>query len=236
MSIVAITGASRGIGLEFLRQLIASDEATKVIALVRNPDDAAQLQEEIKRHPGRVLAVKLDVTNEESVKSAAKEVEKLSPEGIDILINNAGAYLEPKGSSPINTSAKDILASYATNTIGPFLTIQNFFPQLLKRQKRTVVNITSAMGSIAWSKPNSIAYRSSKAALNSVVSILAQELGPQGATLVLFHPGWVQTDMGGSNADLTVSTSVSSILKVVHGLKHEDNGKFFNYDGTTIPW
>jgi NAD(P)-dependent dehydrogenase (short-subunit alcohol dehydrogenase family) len=126
---------------------------------------------------------------------------------------------------------------FATNTVGPLRVTAALLANLRAGERRLVANITSRMGSIADNTSGgSYAYRSSKAALNMANRSMAHELGADGILCVVFHPGWVQTDMGGANAPLSVEDSVRGLLEVMDGLTTADNGRFLNYSGEEIPW
>ncbi|KAK9719116.1 hypothetical protein K7432_004981 [Basidiobolus ranarum] len=235
MSTYVVTGASRGLGLEYVRQILQKNGA-RVFACCRNPSSAAQL-DELKRTSGNRLSIhKLDVTDEKSVKTSVDEISKLADEGIDVLINNAGALISTDGLTKIKKT--ELESMFATNVSGPVIVAQEFIPLLERGKKKQIINISSDLGSIGCNTnvPFTMGYGVSKAALNMVTACLAKELGEKNFTVISLHPGWVQTDMGGENADITTEQSIAGMLKVVDGLSNPDNGKFFSYDGSAMPW
>lgn len=231
-----ITGANRGIGLEFVRQLAAAGEI--VIATVRNPEQADALQA-IKADFPNVSIVTLDLEDHASIKSLAAS---LADVPIDVLVNNAGLY----GGSWDNASHRQSATSmdYAlweqimrVNVMAPYAVIQCLLPNLTRGARKLVVNMSSDLGSITNNlQGQSYAYRSSKAALNMVTKGLAAELGADDITLIAMAPGWTQTDLGGQNAQWPVADSVANQLRVIGGISGADNGRFINLLGKTVPW
>ena len=221
MPTVLITGASRGLGREFARQFAAQN--WRVIATCRNPA-AADLEGEVHA---------LDVTDDHCVRSLA---DTLVGEPIDLLLNNAGVY-GPRDSDfgRIDYDAWDEVLRI--NAMAPIRVAEAFAGHVLRSELKQMVFISSVMGSIAeTSVGNGFIYRSSKSCLNMAVNILANQLRPSGATCVLFHPGWVRTDMGGPSAAIDPTESVSGMMSVIKRLKPEDSGRFMNYDGFDFPW
>ncbi len=182
---VLITGANRGLGLEFARQYAAA--GWTVIATARNPESASEL------NALGVRVLQLDVIDQESVDGVAREL-KGAP--IDLLINNAGIF--PRSGSLAETDFEDVARTYEVNTIGPMRVTRALLPNLRSGEMKTVVSITSGLGSIADNTGGRFyGYRESKAALNMFTRSLAAELRDDGFTCVVISPGWVQTDMGG---------------------------------------
>ncbi|MCZ6834161.1 MAG: SDR family oxidoreductase [Planctomycetota bacterium] len=218
---IIVTGANRGLGLELTRQL--SRTGHEVIATVRKVDEAdhlADLAHEIHE---------LEVTRPESVAAFAASI-KGRP--IDVLINNAalGGVLEQH-------DLEKMLDYFNVNALGPLRLVRAVLPNLRAGQRKLIVNISSKMGSIeANQSGGSYGYRASKAALNMITKNLALELEGDGFTSVVIHPGWVKTDMGGPNAQITVEESVASVLGVIGQLSEKDNGSFLDLDGTMLPW
>src|SRR5262245_39652977 len=226
MPTVLITGASRGIGLEFVRQYAA--DGWRVHAACRNPGKAAALKD-IK---GDVRVHALDVTDEGQIAALAKS---LAGEPIDILINNAGIY--GTRDSFGKTDVDGWMSTLRTNTIAPVRVAEAFVGHLERGQRKLIVNITSRMGSIAENTSGaSYAYRSSKAALNMAAKSLSIDLRGRGITVVVFHPGWVQTDMGGSGAPVKPADSVNGMREKIASLTAADTGGFFNFSGQPIAW
>lgn len=221
MPTVLITGASRGLGREFARQFSALN--WRVIATCRNPA-ASDVEGEVHA---------MDVTDGHSVQALA---DTLAGESIDLLLNNAGVY-GPRDSDfgRIDYDAWDEVLRI--NALAPIRVAEAFADHVLRSELKQMVFISSMMGSIAQtSVGDGFIYRSSKTCLNMAVNILANQLRPNGATCVLFHPGWVRTDMGGPSAAIDPTVSVSGMMNVIKRLKPEDSGRFINYDGFDFPW
>ena len=224
MTTIMITGASRGLGLEFARQFYS--EECKVIATCRNPKKANELNS-----IGDIDVHSLDVTDDKSVANLA---DKLRGENIDILINNAGVIGQRDGFGRLDY---DIWAeTMDTNVFGPMRVAEAFRDNVMNSEKKQMIFITSRMGSITEAVPNAYVYRSSKAALNMAVKCLSVELEQQGLIAVLFHPGHVQTDMGGQAAPVTPRKSIEGMKNQIVALTRDDNGRFLSYDGHQIPW
>jgi NAD(P)-dependent dehydrogenase (short-subunit alcohol dehydrogenase family) len=230
MPTVLITGAGRGIGLEFARRYAA--DGWRVVACTRSPEAASAF----RGLAGDIRPAVLDVTSDASAEALAAS---LRGEPVDVLVNNAGlARRGPRrgssGHADVDTAEfADILA---VNAIGPFRVTRALLPNLALGSRKLVATVSSRMGSIALNSGGSYAYRASKAAANMVNSCFALELGPQGYVFVVLHPGWVRTDMGGSGADISVEESVAGMRRVLDGVGPADNGAFVNYDGQRFPW
>lgn len=226
MPSVLITGANRGIGLEFVKSFAA--DGWRVHACSRNVEKS----KEVRGLGGDIVCHKLDVTNGLKVASLARE---LAEQPIDLLINNAGIYGPRTGFG--ETDYDEWLNVLQVNTLAPLRMVERFAGLLEQSEAKTVINISSIMGSIGNnSSGGSYIYRSSKAALNMITKTLSNDLAERGFTVVSFHPGWVQTGMGGEGADIAPTEAVAGMRKVIAGLTTSDNGKFFNYDGTPLPW
>jgi len=221
---VLITGANRGIGLEYARQFAA--KGYNVIGTARDPAAATELRAIIERIEA------LDVADAASVAALAKRLDGMA---IDILINNAGV-----GGRDDNDLAsidfEQMQNTFAVNAFGPLRVIQSLMPNLRLGQRKLVIGMSSQLGSIERSNGGMYAYRASKTALNQFNKILASELGPQGFVFTVLHPGWVQTEMGGANATLPPQESVRGLVGVIEKLGPDDNGRFYDYRGKTIPW
>jgi NAD(P)-dependent dehydrogenase (short-subunit alcohol dehydrogenase family) len=228
---VLVTGANRGLGLEFVRQYAADD--CRVFAGCRDPASARELQQLAAESGGRIALIALDVSDLGSVSAAAQS---LGGTPIDLLINNAGVG-SPRGQK---LGALDY-AAWArvldVNTLGPMRVTEAFLDHIAAGGGKKVVTITSGMGSIADNgSGGSYAYRSSKAAVNMVVKSLSLDLAPRGITCIVMNPGWVRTDMGGPGGKISPEESISGMRRVIAKLKPADTGKFFNYDGGSYPW
>lgn len=221
MSTILITGANRGLGLEFVKEYLK--DSWKVIACCRHPDKATELQ---KISHENLQIEKLDVTNQQSIQDLAK---KLKNQAIDILLNNAGIY--PKG-----TSEEEWIATFKTNTFAPFFMVQAFQEHVAASKLKIIADMSSLMGSIQDASGGSYVYRASKAALNCITKNLAVDLQSKQITVVSLSPGWVATDMGGPNANLTPEKSISGLKKVLSTLTLKDSGSFIHYDESKLPW
>ena len=232
MHSVLVTGSNRGLGLEWARQY--AGEGWRVYATCRRPDEAEALQTLADAHP-EVSIHRLDVTDREQVEDMAAV---LAGQPLDLLINNAGIYLERWGRDTLGQiDYDDWLTTLAVNTLGAFRVTEALLPSLEQGRKRLVVNISSHMGSIAdINAPNDYAYRSSKAALNAASRGLSFELATLNIGLLLLHPGWVRTRMGGREAPLSPEESVAGMRAVVARFDPSMSGKFYRYDGQAMPW
>ncbi len=222
---VLVTGANRGLGLEFAKQYHAA--GWEVVGTARDPDAAADL----KALGVRVEA--LDVANGASVAALAQ---RLKDQPIDLLINNAGVGItEMKPLQEVNLDEYEHVIQ--VNAIGPVRVTQALLPNLRAGTGRQVVAISSSLGSITNNTSGGFwAYRESKAALDMFMRSLAVELQSEGFICIAMSPGWVKTDMGGPNADLTPEQSIAGMRKVLDGLRPEDTGRFFKHDGSTVAW
>ena len=227
MPTVMITGASRGLGLEFTRQYAA--QGWRVIATCRAPADAGALAE-VK---GTVEVHPLDVSDDAAIESLAGA---LDGQAIDLLVNNAGIY-GPR-TSDLGTIGYHAWGEVMrVNIMGPLKVAELFTEHVARSGLKLMVAISSRMGSIAANHGGgSYIYRSSKAALNAVMKSLSVDLGARGIAVVVFHPGWVATDMGGADASLDAPESVAGMVKAIATLGPGDGGRFINHDGTEVPW
>jgi len=221
---VLITGANRGLGLEFAKQYAAA--GWHVIGTARTPSEADELNEldvEVRQ---------LDVADPDSIARLSKE---LGDRPIDVLINNAGIF--PRVSTLDEIDFSDVERTYAVNTIGPMRVTRALLPNLERGATRQIVSITSGLGSIENNTSGRYyGYRESKAALNMFTRTLAVELADEGFTCIVMSPGWVQTDMGGPNANLTPEQSITGMRSVIAKLTPADTGTYWNHDGTKLPW
>jgi len=230
MKTVFITGASRGLGLEFCRQYLAAGH--RVFATARNPEASAGLQTLQQQYGDNLLVHALDVTDAASRKAVAAAV---GDKVIHLLINNAGYYgkSDPLGKLDEAEWAK----VFHINCIAPTKMVETLRSNLVNAGNATIAMLSSKMGSVGDNTSGgSYVYRSSKAALNAVTKSLAIDLASEQIKVVALHPGWVQTDMGGPNALIDVTTSVNGLRRVIDGLKMAQSGDFFAYDGTLVPW
>ncbi|GAA6042187.1 hypothetical protein JCM8097_005004 [Rhodosporidiobolus ruineniae] len=238
-----VTGASRSLGLGYTRALLAHSPSTRVVAAVRNPSTADQLQalaaEEANK--GRVYILKLDVEDRDGCFAAAKELERsgfLAGKGLDALVNNAGVSLENQ-LKPSEVTPEALLANLSPNLFGPINCTAAFLPLLRQGRSKQIITVSSVCGSVErfGGLTNRAAYSASKTAANMWTRKLAVELEPEGFTTVMFHPGYVKTDINSGGGDITTKEAVELALKnVFHRLTPADNGSFLSYDGEVMPW
>jgi NAD(P)-dependent dehydrogenase (short-subunit alcohol dehydrogenase family) len=232
MTQVLVTGANRGLGLEFTRQLLA--RGARVIAACRHPGRANELTGLAAAHPGHLHVLPLDVSKPASIAELAREAAMVC-DGLDLLINNAGMLVA--GERFGSLTAEPLQQSFCSNAVGPLLLTQALAPLLAARPGARVVNISSVMGSIgATHEFRSPGYGMSKAALNMATVQLAHALAPQETRVIALHPGWVRTDMGGSQASQVAGDSVRGMLEVIDAITPERSGRFFDWRGESVPW
>jgi NAD(P)-dependent dehydrogenase (short-subunit alcohol dehydrogenase family) len=224
MPTVFITGAGRGIGLEFARQYAA--EGWRVIATVRDASKAMDLKDAAPK----VELHTLDVTDQKALGALGR---KLASGVIDVAIANAGVALA-RSMTPQAIDEAAWLQTFRVNTIAPLALAGALLEPVKRGGGKRMIAISSRMGSIAENSGGSYAYRSSKAALNMVWRGLAVE--HRDLIAVVLHPGWVRTDMGGSSAPVIPKNSVTGMRRVIERLTARDSGKFFDFEGTEIPW
>lgn len=232
MKTILITGANRGIGLEFSRQYMMA--GWQVFACCRHPDAADALNDLAAQNPGKITVHALDVAKHEQIEQLSAA---LSHQPIDVLINNAGIYPTSRRDNFGKTDYDAWSSAFRVNTMAPLKMAESFIAQITKSDLKTIVTITSKMGSIADNqRGGSYVYRSSKSAVNIVVKSLAIDLKSAGITAILLHPGWVRTDMGGPNGLISTEQSVTGMRQVISNLKQADSGKFYAFDGQIVPW
>ncbi|MGR9085483.1 MAG: SDR family oxidoreductase [Gammaproteobacteria bacterium] len=227
MATVLITGANRGLGLEFCKQYAA--DGWKVLACCRDPDAARALLDE-----PRVELLKLDVSDFARIEFLA---EHLQGTAIDVLINNAGVYGDKAHQGFGRLDYDAWMKTLVINTQAPVKMAEAFLPNLKRSDRKLIVSITSQMGSIADNgSGGSIVYRTSKAALNAAMKSLSIDLESEGVGVLIVHPGWVKTDMGGPNALISAATSVAGMRQIIDRFTPELSGCFLKYDGSVLPW
>lgn len=232
MKTTLITGANRGIGLEFSRQFAA--DGWCVLACSRHPEKSDSLNKLAAKYPEQITVHALDVADHAQIKRLALA---LANKSIDLLLNNAGVYPDSKGCSFGDTDYEAWAYAFLVNTMAPLKMAESFAPQITRSSQKIIVTITSTMGSVADnSRGGSYIYRSSKSAVNMVVKSLAIDLRSIGIIAVLLHPGWVRTDMGGPSGLISTEQSVSGMRNVISQFGPSDSGKFIAYDGQIIPW
>ena len=228
MPTVMITGTNRGIGLELARQY--AHHGWTVIATCRNtisPGPIATIE-------GDVRVYGLDVADFHAVERLAED---LADTKIDLLINNAGVYGD-RNTGHQNIDIADWEKSFRVNTMAPLMVASAFLGHVSRDGGGKIATVSSVLASIAESSPNSAsyAYRTSKAAVNMAMHVFAEEVRPENVAVILLHPGWVQTDMGGPSAAIDAQTSAEGIRKVLDGAGMAESGRLFAYDGREIPW
>jgi len=227
---ILITGTNRGIGLEFVKHYIKNNE--KVIATCRNRNSAKDLLE-LENTTNNLSLVELDVSNPNSINNFTSKIAGLP---IDTFISNAGVS-GPKNIEFGNFDAKEWLDVFNINTIAPLLITQKILKNLRLGKDKKLAFISSKVGSIEDNTSGGMyIYRTSKTALNQVIKSLSIDFKEDNFIVVALHPGWVQTDMGGPNALIDTKTSVKGLIEVIDNLTPKNSGKFYNYDGSPIPW
>ncbi|PSV38063.1 SDR family oxidoreductase [Photobacterium sp. GB-210] len=225
---VLITGANRGIGLGLVKQYLS--QGWLVHATSRTLETAVDLQD-LASHNADLIIHSLDVTNYEQLDQLATRLPSL-----DLVINNAG-YYGPKGYGFGQTDIEEWRRVFEINTIAPLKLIESLYPLLKNGTTKKIACMSSKVGSMAENTSGGgYIYRSSKAALNSVVKSLSNDLRDEGFTVIALHPGWVQTEMGGPNALIDIETSAKGLFEVIEQSSPSCSGAFINYDGKRIAW
>ncbi|XP_054714053.1 C-factor-like isoform X1 [Uloborus diversus] len=243
MANIVVTGASRGLGLEFVKQLSKFSKTPTVFALCRNPDKAEKLQDVAHTCPN-VKIVRADMIEFDQYQEVVSKIHaNIQSGGVNLLINNAGMMLKDKLTS---VTKENILDSFHLNSVAPVLFAKALYPLLkaadnnafpLKVGKSAILNISAHLGSIEENTTGDyLSYRISKAAVNMVTKTLAMELKPSDIFVMALHPGWVKTDMGGKAAPLTPEQSVNGMLTVLAKAEESQRGCLFNNRGKRIPW
>lgn len=245
-----VTGASRGLGLELIRQLGRGERPPRYLfAACREPEGtgATELKNFAKCF-SNVKIVKMDVDDLNSIQETAEQIQEvLKDNGLNLLINNAGINF---GGDLNGITPEIMMKTYTTNVIAPVMVTKALLPSLMQAaqlsgergfssEKAAVINMSSIMASMEMfniQNGKAYSYRVSKAALNMVTKCLASELKPHGILCASVHPGWVKTDMGGEKASLFKEESVQGILKVLARLSEQDNGLFLDWRGQRLPW
>ncbi|MBY6198706.1 SDR family oxidoreductase [Vibrio hangzhouensis] len=228
MKTVFITGANRGIGLALAKKFL--EAGYQVHATYRSASSAHELLS-LEVSESNLITHALDVTNYKATQRLASQLPKL-----DMVINNAG-YYGPKGYGFGNTDVDEWRKVLEINTIAPLKLIEALYPKLVDSKIKKIACLSSKVGSMTENTSGGgYIYRSSKAALNSVVKSLSNDLSSQGFTVLALHPGWVQTEMGGPNALISTTESANGLFQVIEHSAIEDSGRFINYSGETLPW
>ena len=229
---VLITGSNRGIGLGLVSAYIS--KGAHVIASCRTPENVKELESLRRSHGDRLKILQLDVTKKKQLVSLDEE---LGDRKIDILYLNAGVTGGRKAVPFGDLKSQEWGEVLLVNSIAPILVAQRMLPRIRRSGSKTIAILTSQMGSIGNNTSGgSYIYRSSKAALNAGAKSMALDLKGIGVKVILLHPGWVQTDMGGPNAEITVEQSVAGMVTLIERLGIDESGSFFNYRGEILPW
>jgi len=228
MAVVLITGANRGIGLALVKAYVGRRD--KVFAAIRATSDRTELDELAEDHPQWVEIVEMDVSDPAEIGRVRR---KLEAEPIDVLINNAGIG-GPDQQSATDMDYDGLAEAFSINTIAP-LRIANAFLANVKAAKGKIITLSSQMGATGASS-DSLAYRVSKQAVNRLMRALATELRPQGIPVLIVHPGWVKTDMGGEGAPLRPEDSAAQLLKLIDKLDLASSGRFLAWNGKELAW
>lgn len=237
MQRILITGANRGLGLEFATQTLA--RGAHVIATCRDPAKANTLNHLAAEHPGRLHVLPLDHDRPQSVAELAREA-ALVVDGLDLLINNAGMLVSGERFGSVTSEALE--TSFRVNAVGPMLATQALADLLRRGTAPKVANLSSQLGSIGLTRsPNASgfhtpSYNISKAALNMVTVLLANALEPDGIPVIALHPGWAKTDMGGPQAQVPAPESVAGMLREIDALTLQASGRFRDWQGRDLPW
>lgn len=228
MAVVLITGANRGIGLALVRAYAGRRD--KVIACVRATSDRDALDAVVAAAPKWIEVIEMDVSDPMEI---ARTRRRLEAEPIDILINNAGIG-GPDRQSATDMDFEGLEEALNINAIAPLRVATAFLPNV-KAAKGKIITLSSQMGATGASADN-LAYRVSKQAVNRLMRGLATELKPQGVPVLIVHPGWVKTDMGGDGAQLSPEQSAAQLLKLIDKFDIASTGKFLAWNGKELAW
>jgi NAD(P)-dependent dehydrogenase (short-subunit alcohol dehydrogenase family) len=229
MAVALITGANRGIGLALVKAYAGRRD--KVFAAVRRTSDRTELDAFAAAQPKWVEVIEMDVSDPAEIARARR---KLEAEPIDVLINNAGVS-GPDRQSATDMDFEGLAETLAVNSIAPLRIASAFLPNV-KAAKGKIITLSSQMGTMQSASSDSLAYRVSKAAVNRLMRGLATELKQQGIPVLIVHPGWVKTDMGGDGAQLKPEESAAQLLKLIDKLDLASTGKFLAWNGKELAW
>lgn len=230
-STVLITGANRGLGLGFVNYYL--NKGWAVIACVRDVEGSIELRLLADRNPENLKIEVLDVSKSSSIDAFSKKFQKENQK-LDIVINNAGIFIEESFG---NWTVQAFMDTYQTNSVGVAMFSQAIVPYIQSKGK--LINMSSGLGSVALNVNPEMAfeaYAMSKAALNIFTKRLSSKLETKGKIVIALSPGWVQTDMGGKEAPLTIAEATLKMGAVIENLSLNDSGKFLSEDGEVLPW
>lgn len=249
---VLVTGASRGLGLEFVKQILRLETSPEIlIAACRNPKSSSELQDLAEKNSSLKL-LKLDVEKDDDIVAAVQEAQTILGErGLNLLINNAAINTKGVGSDLKNQSREHMQQHFNVNVSGPIVMVQKFLPLLeqaaainrsepMSCKRAGLIMISSIMASQNLAYANgygtSLQYKCSKSALNMATIMIHREVKDSGIVCLALHPGWVRTDMGGEQGDLSPEESITGCLNVIASLREENSGKMLNYKGEVLPY
>jgi NAD(P)-dependent dehydrogenase (short-subunit alcohol dehydrogenase family) len=238
MQHILITGANRGLGLEFTRRYLERGE--RVFAGCRKPTAAQALHALQTRYPQHLTVVALDVADADAIRTSHAAVGS-QVDSLDMLINNAGIYSSAGGDEPLERLGKlsfeDALTVLRVNAVGPLLVAQQFMELLRAGHNAKLISISSGYGSVSSNTGGfPYYYSASKAALNMFMRSLAADAKRWGITTVLLDPGWVSTDMGGPGAPLAPEAAVRAMMRVIDAVTSRHNGRFLTWQGDEQAW
>lgn len=231
MSTVMIVGATRGIGLELTKQY--ANEGNTVIACARDLNAASQL-DELASGSENIKIEELDIAEASSIESASGRIGKESIDSIIIVAGYVGGM--PENQTIDNIDIDEWHKTLNINTIGPLLVAKAFKENLSSSGNGNFMILSSQLAASTWPMGGMYVYSTTKAAVSKVGQILALDWAQEPIIVSIMHPGWVQTDMGGPAAEITAEESASGIRKVISGLKKEDSGNFYKWNGEIHPW
>ncbi|XP_063076051.1 C-signal-like [Engraulis encrasicolus] len=250
---ILVTGANRGLGLEFIKQLAEKPcPGRRIFAGCRDPSKAEGLEKLSKKHPGVIHIIRLDVGDSASVLEAAKQVSSIvGGDGLNLLVNNAGMAYHSNMKEAVPSEMEN---TFNVNVMGPMRMTKEFLPLLQAAAKKSsesgmscrraaVINISTLLGCIekvpatyGFFPVLALPYRVSKAGLNMMTVCNAEEFKGDRILFTLLHPGWVRTDMGGPDGEIEAAESVSGMLSVMETLTEKHNGAFLDYKGQPLSW
>jgi len=229
MEIIVVTGANRGIGLALTRVLLTNGKT--VVAICRRPEESSELKQLAVLHPEGLDLIKCDVNHETELAEAATRIQKRHGK-LDVILNNAGIMPEAGDESILNIDLGVLRLAYETNVLGAARVIRAFYAMLARSERPRILNVSSGLGSVSTKDDHGYyAYSISKAALNMLTRAVAHEFAPRGITTVVISPGWVRTDMGGEEAQLSPEESAESLAKAIDRIDPELNGQFLDRYG-----
>ena len=229
---ILIIGANRGLGLGLVKEVLNKNKVANVFATYRDKNRSVELINLSKKYQNLKLLT-LEISNQNSINNLKDELKDVQ---IDYLIINTGILID-RSSSIESVKEYELKETFATNTIGPVMVLQSLLKNILISDKKIIMVMSSIGGSIgSYKSSNVYSYRVSKAALNASMRLASIELLSQGVKVLMMHPGWVKTDMGGKNAQIEINESVKGIISVLEKADSYETGSFIDYMGEKLPW